>query len=715
MISKRNYFIYSVVLAIFIAVISWVLWKGGKFYPLEKVNAEVLSNLTWPPFTIFISQLLLIIFLSRLLGSAARRSRQPALMGEIIAGVMLGPSFFGLLFPSVYNTVFSESSITLISYVSQLGLILFLFVIGMDLDVKVLRNKRQPSVLISHMGILFPFALGIVIAFFWYDNFPQEINFYGFALFLAIGMSVSAFPVLARIIQERGLVKNPLGTLALTSASIDDITSWSLVALAIAVVRSSNLMDFLITFGLSALYFLFMVKVAMPVMKKMGDLYPSKETLNKRVMGSILGMLMLSTVLAELIGLSGLIGAFFAGVIMPRNLTFKKILSDRIEDVTVAFFLPLLFLYVGVNTNLLLLLEGKAWMLCGLVLIAAIAGKFVGVSFTAKIVGQRWKNSFLLGMLMNTRGLMGLIVITMGFQLGVFPPVLFTILVVLVFVATVLTNPTMDIFLSRKALQKEGKKVSTSKNGQFKILVSFGIPKMGSTLLRLADQLTQRTNDHPEITALHITPSSEVKPLDAILFEKEGFQPIRARAQLLDLKLNTIYKTTHEVEREILRTTQENKFDLILVGAARSAFTERMMGGKLSRVMEEGNASIGVLMDNGYVLPENILMLVSCEEDAFLLEYGKRFYKSSKSRITILSLEHGEEIHFINTESKDYALTDEFNEVIKRRIPDKDLLDHFNLVLVSLDCWNELAKARTPWMKDCPSVLVIKGVEKVSV
>lgn len=711
MISKRTYFIYSVILTIFIGGIGWLIVKGGTLYPLLEVKPETVSNFTWPPFTVLITQILLIIFLSRLLGSAARRSRQPALTGEIIAGVLLGPSFLGVLFPVIYNFLFSPDSIAILSHVSQLGLILFLFIIGMELDVKVFRNRRQPSFLISQMGILVPFALGILIAFLWYDKFAQEINFIGFALFLAIGMSVSAFPVLARIIQERGLAKKPLGIFALTSASIDDITSWSLVALAVAVVKSSTLMDFIITLGLTGVYFVLMVKVAMPVVKKMGELYPSRETLNKRVMGSIFAVLMVSVVMAELIGLSGLIGAFFAGVIMPRNLTFKKILNDRIEDVTVAFFLPLLFLYVGVNTNLFLLFEDKAWMLCGLVLVAAIVGKFTGVSFTAKTLGMKWKESFLLGMLLNTRGLMGLIVISMGYQLGVFPQTLFTILVVLVFLANALTNPTMDIFLSRKALAKDSAP-QTPKTDQFKILVSFGIPKMGSTLLRLADQLTQRTNDHPEITALHITPSSEVKPLDAILFEKEGFQPIRARAQLLDLKLKTIYKTTHEVEREILRTTRENKFDLILVGAARPTFHEGMTGGRLSRVMEEGSANIGVLMDNGYVLPENILMLVSCEEDVFLVDYAKRFYKSSKSRITIISLEQGEEIHFINAESKSYALSAEFKEVIKRRIPDKDLLDHFNLVLVSLDCWNALAKARTPWMKDCPSVLVVKAVEK---
>ncbi len=693
---------------VFIGGISWVLFTGGNLFPLTEIKAETLSDFTWPPFTIFISQILLILFLSRLLGSVSRSSGQPALTGEIIAGVLLGPSVLGFFFPKIYNVLFTAESIALLSYVNQLGLILFLFIIGMELDVKVLRNRRQPPFLISHLGILFPFALGIAIAFFWYHEFPQQINFYGFALFLAIGMSVSAFPVLSRIIQERGLAKKPLGTLAITAASIDDITSWSLVALAVAVVKSSNLMDFLITLGLTGLYFLFMIKVAQPIMKKIGDLYPSKETLNKRVIGSIFGMLMLSVVLTELIGLHALIGAFFAGVIMPRNLTFKKILNDRMEDVTVAFFLPLLFLYVGVHTNVLLLLNDHAWMLGGIILGAAIFGKFIGVSLTAKTLGQHWKDSFLLGILMNTRGLMGLIVVAMGFELEVFSPTIFTILVVIVFVATVLTNPSLDLILRRREHEKTDPVVSTSNRSSFKILVSFGIPKMGSTLLRLADQLTQRTNNEIEITALHITPSSEVKPLDAILFEKEGFQPIRATAHLLELKLNTIYKTTQEVEREILKTTRQNNYDLILVGAARPGFNERMTGGKLARVLEEGNSSIGVLMDNGYVLPENILMLVASEEDVFLLEYGKRFYRSSKSRITILSLEQGEEIHFINAESKGFALTAEFNEVIKRRIPDRDLLDHFNLVLVSMDSWNALAKARAPWMKDCPSVLVMK-------
>ncbi len=708
MISKRTYFIYSIILVAFIGGIVWILLKGGDTSAFASAPVDSLINLSWNPFTNFIFQALVILFLSRLFGSISRTSGQPALTGEIVAGVLLGPSILGWLFPSVYEFLFPASSFAVLEYITQLGLLLFLFIIGMELDVKVLRSRHQRPFLISHLGILIPFALGVLLAYYWYLDFAPSVNFYGFALFLGIGISVSAFPVLARIIQERGLIKKPIGSLAITAASIDDITAWSLVALAVAVVKADGLLSFLITLLFIALYFVFMIMLIMPIMKKIGELYPSKETLNKRVMGSIFGMLILSVAISELIGLDGLIGAFFAGVIMPRNLSFKKILNDRIEDITVALFLPLLFLYVGLHTNLHIFFEWNAIAFCGLVLIASLLGKLLGVTLTSKTLGGSWKDSFLLGVLMNTRGLMGLIIITLGHQLNVFPETLFTVLVVLVFIATLITNPLLDLLLRKKPSTKLDP-VRSTRGPLFKILVSFGIPKMGSTLLRLADQLTQRTNPDIDITALHITPSSEVKPLDAILFEKEGFQPIRATAHLLEMKLTTIYKTTHEVEREILRTARQDNFDLVLVGAARPVFNERMTGGKLAKVLDERNLNIGVLMDNGYVLPENILMLVATEEDSFLLEYAKRFYKSSKSRITILSLEQEEEILFINRESKGYTLPEEFNEVIKRRIPDKDLLEHFNLVLVSFDCWNALGKARATWIKDCPSVLVMKA------
>jgi hypothetical protein len=225
---------------------------------------------------------------------------------------------------------------------------------------------------------------------------------------------------------------------------------------------------------------------------------------------------------------------------------------------------------------------------------------------------------------------------------------------------------------------------------------------MGSTLLRLADQLTLKKNANVEVTALHITPSSEIKPQDALLFEKEGFQPIRATAQLLGLKLLTRYKNTEDVENEIKNSSQEADYDLILVGAAKPLLNDKATGGKLHQLLEESTTSVAVLVDRGFVLAENIFVLVNSAKDKFLLQYAERFVASNKARITILKT--GEDkFDFV-----DRAIFESFKEVIEQRIPDKHLLSHFNLVLISLEYWDTVWQST--WVKDSPSILVIKHV-----
>jgi hypothetical protein len=239
----------------------------------------------------------------------------------------------------------------------------------------------------------------------------------------------------------------------------------------------------------------------------------------------------------------------------------------------------------------------------------------------------------------------------------------------------------------------------------FRVFISFGPPKMGSTLIRLADQLTLKKNANIEITALHITPSSEIKPQDALLYEKEGFQPIRSTAQLLNIKLKTIYKNTEEVENEIKNTAMADNYDLILVGAAKPLFNDKATGGKLHQLIEESTINVAVLVDRGFVLAENIFVLINSENDKFLLQYADRFVGSNSARITILKTCH-QKLSFLDPVSEDYSVSESFKEVIEQRIPDKHLLSHFNLVLVSLEYWDLIWQAN--WIRDSPSILVIK-------
>lgn len=711
---KKSILFYIVVVGVF-GVLMWViLQQGGKLEntgaaqqvakaaesvtPFQSFKSEFFSGFHHP-LSILILQISTIILVARIFGFLANKIGQPTVIGEIIAGIVLGPSLLGLFIPEVSGFLFPASSLGNLQFLSQIGLILFMFIIGMELDIKVLKNKADAAVVVSHASIIFPYFLGMGLAYLLYQRFaPAGISFLEFSLFMGIAMSITAFPVLARIIQERGLTKTSLGSMAITCAAADDITAWCILAAVVAIVKAGSFLSALYTMGLAVIYVLFMIYAIQPILKKMGDVYVSKEMVNKRVVGVIFLLLLLSSYLTEIIGIHALFGAFLAGVIMPQNLSFKKILTEKIEDISLVLLLPLFFVFTGLRTQIGLLNEGNLWFTCLLITAVAIIGKFGGSAIAARVVGQSWKESLSIGALMNTRGLMELIVLNIGYDLGILSPEIFSMLVIMALVTTFFTGPSLDLINRLFGKQSYGEEVLSRIKTCFHVLVSFGPPKMGSTLLRLADQLTLKKNFLIEVTALHITPSSEIKPQDAILYEKEGFQPIRSTAELLGMRINTLYRNTEYVEREITNTVLEGNYDLVLVGAAKPMFNDKITGGKLNQLLEESKSNVGVLVDRGFVFAESILVLINSEKDKFLLQYAARFITSSKARVTILK--NGS----VNVEQN--TAPESFKEVIENRIPDKQLLSHFNLILVSLDYWDAIAQQS--WVKDSPSILVIK-------
>jgi Kef-type K+ transport system membrane component KefB len=660
------------------------------------------------PLAILILQISSIILVARLFGFLANKIGQPTVIGEIIAGIVLGPSLLGLFLPEVSAFLFPAASLGNLQFLSQIGLILFMFIIGMELDIKVLKNKADAALVVSHASIVFPYFLGMGLAYLLYQKFaPQNISFLEFSLFMGIAMSITAFPVLARIIQERGLTKTSLGAMAITCAAADDITAWCLLAAVVAIVKAGSFLSALYTIGLAVVYVAFMIYAVQPVLRKMGDVYVSKEMVNKKVVGIVFLVLLLSAYMTEIIGIHALFGAFLAGVIMPQNLSFKKILTEKIEDISLVLLLPLFFVFTGLRTHIDMLNDISLWKTCGLIIFVAVLGKFGGSMVAARVVGQSWKDSLSIGALMNTRGLMELIVLNIGYDLGILSNEIFAMLVLMALTTTFLTGPSLDLINRIFRKHHFGEEILSKIKTSFKIFISFGPPKMGSTLLRLADQLTHKKNSNVEVTALHITPSSEVKPQDALVFEKEGFQPIRSTAQLLELKLQTLYKNTDEVETEITNSAQGDNYDLVLVGAAKPIFNDKATGGKLHQLLEESTNNVAVLVDRGFVLAENIFVLINSGRDKFLLQYAERFVSSNKARVTILKT--GEDkLNFLDPTSDEYSVSESFKEVIEQRIPDKHLLSHFNLVLISLEYWNDIWQAS--WVKDAPSIMVVKHV-----
>lgn len=718
---KKSYIFYIVVVCFFAAMIWLLLQQGVKLEqskavqiaeteiplsPFESFKLEFISSLHHP-LAILILQICTIILVARCFGYLANKIGQPTVVGEIIAGIVLGPSLLGLLFPEVSSFLFPSISLSNLQFLSQIGLILFMFIIGMELDIKVLKNKADAAIVVSHASILFPYFLGMGLAYFLFEQFaPEGISYLEFALFMGIAMSITAFPVLARIIQERGLTKTSLGSLAITCAAADDITAWCLLAAVVAIVKAGSFLSSLYTTGLAFAYLLVMLYLIQPLLKRMGDVYVAKEMVNKKVVGVVFLLLLISSYVTEVIGIHALFGAFLAGVIMPQNISFKKILTEKIEDISLVLLLPLFFVFTGLRTQIGLLNQGNLWLICLLIIFIAVLGKFGGSAIAARVVGRTWKESLSIGVLMNTRGLMELIVLNIGYELGILSPEIFAMMVLMALVTTFLTGPGLNVINRLFKHEDYASEILSQIKISFRILISFGPPKMGSTLLRLADQLTLKKNSMVNVTALHITPSSEVKPQDALIYEKEGFQPIRSTAQLLGIKIDTIYKTSEEVETEITKTANEGSYDLVLVGAAKPLFNDKVTGGRLHQLLAESTSNVAVLVDKNFVMAENVLVLVNTDSDRFLLQYADRFVASNRSRITILKMGHNP-ISFIDPSSNQYAITEAYKEVIEQRIPDRSLLSHFNLILISLEHWDS-GIAQANWIKLAPSVLVIK-------
>ncbi len=409
-----------------------------------KMVNQLLNN-SKNPLSILLFQVIIILFTSRLFGIAFRKLGQQTVIGEIIAGVFLGPSILGWLFPDLFALIFPHNSFMSLQFLSQIGLAFFMFVIGMELDLSKIKSKTHDAFIISQVGIVFPFFLGTCVSYYIFVELaPKNVSFLSFALFMGIAMSITAFPVLARIIKERGLSRTPLGVLAITCAAADDITAWCLLAAAIAIEKAGSITSSLFTIGLAVAYIVFMLFIIKPSLQKMSEKRMKAGKFDKTIISISFFIMLVSAYFTEIIGIHALFGAFIAGVVMPNNIRFKEILTDKIEDVSTILLLPIFFAFTGLRTQIGLLNEGHLWAFCGLIISVAIIGKLAGSALTARIIGRSWKDSLSIGVLLNTRGLMELIVLNIGYDLGVLGPEIFSIMILMALFTTFMTGPLLD-------------------------------------------------------------------------------------------------------------------------------------------------------------------------------------------------------------------------------------------------------------------------------
>ncbi|MGA7869969.1 MAG: cation:proton antiporter, partial [Candidatus Binatus sp.] len=394
--------------------------------------------------------LVVVIATARAMGWVFRSAKQPQVVGEILAGVVLGPSLLGRLAPGAEGYLFPAAVGPFLNIIAQVGVILYMFLVGLELDPALLRKRGHTTVAISHASIITPFLLGALIALYLYPKLStSDVPFTCFSLFLGVSMSVTAFPVLARILTDRRIHKTRMGAIALTCAAVDDVTAWCMLAFVVSVARAQAT-GAVATIAMALGFILLMILVVRPAMVRLSLLYGNRGRLTQGVMASIFIALLISASATELIGIHAVFGAFALGAVIPHDSGMARELTDRLEDIVIVLLLPAFFAYTGLRTQIGLVNGYEQWMMCALIVVVASAGKFGGSVVAARITGLGWRDSSALGVLMNTRGLMELIVLNIGLEMNVISPTLFAMLVIMALVTTFATTPILHLITRRQ-------------------------------------------------------------------------------------------------------------------------------------------------------------------------------------------------------------------------------------------------------------------------
>ncbi|MCC6812080.1 MAG: cation:proton antiporter [Deltaproteobacteria bacterium] len=422
--------------------------------PSPGFGAAVVASKAHPLLHVLIA-LVVIIVCGRVVGALFRRIGQPPVIGEVISGIMLGPSLLGRVWPEAYAFVLPAAMAPMLGILSQIGVILYMFIVGLSLDMRTLRGREHTTVAISHASIVLPFTLGAVLALFLYPRVAtNDVPFTVFALFVAVSMSVTAFPVLARILTDRRVHKTRMGVIALTCAAADDVSAWCLLAFVVGIARADVGSAF-VTIGLAVGYAVLVVFALRPWLdRKLQRAEANGEGHGRFVPLAFVGLLC-SALATEAIGVHAIFGAFLFGAIIPSDSALAKSLVQKLEDVVTIVFLPAFFAFTGMRTQIGLVDGQGAWLMCALIVLVASAGKFLGSTVAARVTGLSWRDASALGILMNTRGLMELIVLNIGYDLKILSPVLFAMLVIMAVVTTVATSPILHLITRRAPWSEE--------------------------------------------------------------------------------------------------------------------------------------------------------------------------------------------------------------------------------------------------------------------
>lgn len=612
------------------------------------VNA-VVKAIGHSPLSLFIVQAMVIILVSRLLGLVARRIHQPQVIAEVTAGILLGPSLLGWLSPSAYQILFPRPSLATLQMFSQVGLILFMFLIGLELDPRLLRGRGRQSVMISQAGIALPFALGVLLAIYLHPRLSDpRVSFTSFALFMGVAMSITAFPVLARILSESRLLRSKVGAVAITAAAIDDVMGWCLLAFVVSVVQASGFRQAVMTTLLTLGYAAAMLFVLRPFLQRFAARASNREGLSQNMVAATFLFLLASSLSTDLIGVHALFGAFLLGVIIPKESPFALTLADKLEDFAVVFLLPMFFAYSGLRTQIGLLNHPGLWGIAGGVIALAIAGKFGGCTLAARASGLSWREASTLGILMNTRGLMELVVLNIGLDLGVISPTVFTIMVLMALVTTFMTSPLLQLVYPPSLYTRELAAAHASHDEQapsgFCVLMCVSYSGTGPGMITLVEALLRGDSERSRLYALKLQrPIERTSTYLADVREIQGTEsalaPLVDQAQRRGLEVRPLSFLSSDPGRDICNVAEVKAADLVLLGWHRPLFNRAALGGTVNEVLSRAQPKgvVGVLVDRGLQAIRRVLVPFNgTPHDRAALRLAQRLLEHGGVEVTVL-------------------------------------------------------------------------------
>ncbi|CQB85815.1 K(+)/H(+) antiporter [Chlamydia trachomatis] len=676
------------------------------------VFTNLLGEQVTSTFGLLLLQVIVILVFARFVAWIFTKMGQPSVIGEILAGIILGPSVVGWLWPEGFHFLFPEESLHNISLLSQFGLILFMFVIGMELNLEEIRKQLRPSFVIAHSGIIIPFVLGALLALLLYESYGgKEATVLTFSLFVGISLSVTAFPVLARIIQEQGKMQSHLGILSMASAANGDITAWCLLAVIMAIAQAGSALSALFTVLFAGLYMAIMLGVIRPFFGMIGATYQTKEVAGKGVIALVFTTLLISAYVTEILGLHALFGAFIAGVVMPDNLKFRHMLTEKIEDVSLSIFLPLFFVASGLSTEIGLLNSPMHWWITGLITLVAILGKIGGTYSACRVVGENRQDSLYMGILMNTRGLMELVILSMGLELGIISPVIYAMLVIMTLVTTFMTTPVIN--LTNKLWARRTSKVERQ---HFHILFSFARSKMGLTMLRIVESLFAQTEEKVELVGLHLTVGSDTSKSDAELYRAQNFAPIQSHADASGYAVEEYYEVTDDPLHSIAKATRVKGTDLLLVGAGLE-----LSSNPEDRAMMERHLKFGRRFSRIFSQTVNFFNLHNLFKD-----HTEEFVRIPHCAIGVV-IDRGLERRAQQIAVLSSGKAQGFEELVERLTPTsgatirrykvgevtlEEIKAHYDLLLIPYELWQEL-REKEPRVSDrIPTTILLQANKK---